>query len=155
MPGADWIAATGGKSLLTVLLRAKKEDLAEDGFFYTWKDAAAKMHTAEILLRRFTLKPGESRTVELELGVLSGLAVLRRLDGGHGFDFSRTGNELTWRAASMRVSPAVKCTVSAGKWRQEFTIPALTPGRCASGKISGVPALPDDAFTFTVRPGSR
>ena len=155
VPGSDWIAASGGRMPVTVFLRTNAENLAEDGFFYTQKDAAAKLHTVEMLLRRFTLKPGESRTVELELGILSGLAVLRRLSGSHGFDFRRTGNELTWRAASVRVSPAAKCTVSAGDWRCEFVIPALKPGRCASGKISGVPALPDDAFTFTVRPGSR
>ena len=150
VPGADWIAATGGKSLLTVFLRAKAEDLAEDGFFYTWKDAASKMHTAEILLRRISLQPGESRTFELELGVLSGLAVLRRLEGDHGFDFKRSGGTLTWRAAVLQPVPAKKCLVSAGKWQKEFPLPALRPGECAGGKITGVPDLPDDAFAFRV-----
>lgn len=153
VPGSDWIAATGGKT--TVFLRTKAENLAEDGFFYTQKDAAAGLHTVEMLLRRFTIKPGESRSFELELGVLKGLAVLRRLSGSHGFDFSRSGNELAWRASSVRVTSAVKCTVSAGDWRHGFVIPALAPGQCVSGKISGAPALADDAFTFTVRPVSR
>jgi len=153
VPGSDWIAATGGNT--TVFLRTAAENLAEDGFFYTQKDAASKLHTVEMLLRRFTLKPGKSRTFELELGVLSGLAVLRRLSGSHGFDFSRDGNELTWHASTVRVSPAAKCVVSAGDWRHDFVIPALAPGQCVSGKISNAPALSDDAFTFTVRPVSR
>jgi len=150
VPGADWIAATGGKSRLTVFLRAKKEDLAEDGFFYTWKSETAKMHTAEILLRRITLEPGGSRTFELALGVLSGLAVLRRLQGDHGFDFKRSGGTLTWRVSVLRPVPARKCLVSAGTWQKEFTLPALRPGECAGGRITGAPDLEDDAFAFQV-----
>ena len=148
VPGDNWIAATGGQTPLTVLLRTDAKNLAEDGFFYTHKSAVAQLHTVEVLLKRVQVKPKEKFTVQLELGVLSGLKTLRRLTKDHGFDFQRSGRELSWQAAVLKTVPARKFLISAGKWQKEFTVPALAPGKNASGKISGVPEVKDDLFTI-------
>ena len=146
VPGSNWIAATGGKTPLTVFLRTDEKNLEKDGFFYTQKDAVAKLHTVELLLKEVSLSPGQSRRFEFEMGVLSKLQTLRRLTDSHGFDFQRSGKDLTWQAGVFRKTPARKFLLKNGQWQKEFTVPALFPGKCASGRISGVPETEDDLF---------
>ena len=141
VPGSDWIAATGGKTPLTVFLRTDAKNLEDDGFFYTHKNAVAKLHTVEILLKRFYIAPGKSKTVEFEMGVLSHLKTLRAMTENYGFDFEHKGNTLTWHAAALRNMPEKKLVFKVGKVQKEFTIPALKPGKTASGKITGIPAF--------------
>ena len=148
VPGADWIAATGGKTPLTIFLRTDAKNLEKDGFFYTHKNAVAKLHTVEILLKRFYIAPGKSKTVELEMGVLSGLKTLRRLTENYGFDFSVAKGTLHWNAAAIKPLKAKKMLVKAGHWQKEFTVPALVPGKNASGKITGVPACSENQLEF-------
>ena len=140
VPGSNWIAATGGKTPLSIFLRTNEKNLAGDGFFYTQKDAVAKLHTVEILLNRITLAPGESRTVQLEMGILCGLKTLRRLTENYGFDFKCRGNTLEWHAAALRPLPAKKILLKAGTRKIEIAVPALVPGKSVSGKITDIPA---------------
>ena len=149
VPGSDWIAATGGKTPLTVFLRTDAKNLAVDGFFYTQKDAVNKLHTVEILLKRITLAPGKSQTFELEMGVLSHLKTLRHMTKNYGFDFEHKGNTLIWHASALRNMPAKKIVFKIGIVKKEFTVPALVPGKSVSGKITGIPAFGSNLPEFT------
>ena len=148
VPGGNWMAATGGKTPLTVFLRTDAKNLAEDGFFYTQKNAVSKLHTVELLFKRLFIAPGKSQTVELEMGVLSGLKTLRRLTENYGFDFSVDKGTLFWKAAALNSLKARKLLVKAGNWQKEFTVPALVPGKNVSGKITGVPACSENQLEF-------
>ena len=148
VPGADWVAATGGKTPLTVFLRTDEKNLAQDGFFYTQKDAVAKIHTVEILLKSLKIAPGKSQTVEVEMGVLSHLKTLRRLTKNYGFDFSLENGTLVWHASALKPQNSRKMLVKAGSWQMEFSLPALEPGKSVSGKLTGVPAVNSNDVEF-------
>ena len=149
VPGGNWIAATGGKTPLTVFLRTDAKNLDKDGFFYTQKNAVSKLHTVEVLLKRLYLAPGKSSTVELEMGVLSHLKTLRYMTQNYGFDFEHKGNTLLWHASALRNMPAKKIVFKLGKVQKEFTVPALVPGKSVSGKLEGSPAFGSNSPEFT------
>ena len=149
VPGSGWIAATGGKTPLTIVLRTDEKNLADDGVFYTHKNAVHKLHTVEILLKRITIAPGKSQTVNLEMGILSHLKTLRYMTKNYGFDFEHKGNTLVWHASALRNMPAKKIVFKIGSVKKEFTVPALTPGKSVSGKLSGIPAFGRNLPEFT------
>ena len=67
----------------------------------------------------------------------------------YGFDFEHKGNTLVWHASALRNMPAKKIVFKIGSVKKEFTVPALSPGKSVSGKITGIPAFGRNLPEFT------